>query len=315
MAMTPPSLLSVNHPLSRPKRHEAAQIRSEIGVSLVGSCNGDGGWPYVTGKRSRIEPTCWALLALGQSETRSPNVDPLRLWPRHTNWLIDVPGAPPNNAFNALAALTLLQDPSSASDAVSIVTQIVASKGIQLKRQDQSRQDNSLMAWSWIDGTFSWVEPTAWCLLLLKKAPGMARIRGADERIRTGEQMLLDRACRIGGWNYGNSNVYGKELWPYVPTTALALLAMQDRRNDPVIVRALAQLQEDVRSERSAVALALTIICLRVYGVLTDMLEQQLIELSAGGEAALGPAENVLGRAMTLYALSDASRPMTAFTV
>ena len=31
------------------------------------------------------------------------------------------------------------------------------------------RQDGSLQAWSWVDGTFSWVEPTAWCLLLLKK--------------------------------------------------------------------------------------------------------------------------------------------------
>ena len=31
------------------------------------------------------------------------------------------------------------------------------------------RQDNSLQAWSWIDQTFSWVEPTAWCLLFLKK--------------------------------------------------------------------------------------------------------------------------------------------------
>jgi hypothetical protein len=300
---------------NHPNRSEPAQIREELRAGLLKGRNTDGGWPYMAGKRSRLEPTCWALLALGHSDGLTLNVDSLRAWPRHNTWLIDVSGAPPNNAFNALAALTLLQDPSSASLAVSVITQLVGSKGIQIKQQDFQRQDNSLAAWSWIDGTFSWVEPTAWCLLLLKKSRGVVQIRGADERIRTGEQMLFDRACRVGGWNYGNSNVYGKELWPYVPTTALALLAMQDRRHDPVIIHALEQLQEDVRSERSAVALALTTICLRVYGVPSDTLEQQLIELSAGVGSALSPAENVLGRAMTLYALTDASRAMTAFTL
>ena len=43
------------------------------------------------------------------------------------------------------------------------------------------------------------------------------------DRIRTGERMLLDRACKTGGWTYGGSNVYGPERWASVPTTALAL--------------------------------------------------------------------------------------------
>jgi hypothetical protein len=301
--------------MSHSKRPEPAQIRAEIRTGLLDARNSDGGWAYMAGKHSRLEPTCWAVLALGHSDGLTPSVDPLRRWPRQDNWLVDVAGVPANNAFNALAALTFLQDPASTALAVPIVTQLVAAKGIQLRPQDFTPQDNSLAAWSWIDGTFSWVEPTAWCLLLLKKSRAVTRVSGAEERIRAGEQMLLDRACRIGGWNYGNSNVFGKELWPYVPTTALALLAMQDRRHDPVIARALDQLQNDVRSERSAVALALTVICLRVYGMPSDTLEQQLREISVGVGAGVSPAENVLGRAMTLYALTDASRAMTAFTL
>jgi hypothetical protein len=300
---------------NHPKRTEAAQIRDEIRAGLLDARNSDGGWAYMAGKRSRLEPTCWALLALGHSGGLPPNVDSLRAWPRQNEWLIDVSGGPPNHAFNAMAALTLLQNPSSASLAVPIITQLVASKGVKARQHEAFRQDNSLEAWSWIDGTFSWVEPTAWCLLLLKKGRTFAQIRGVDERIRIGEEMLFDRACQIGGWNYGNANVFGKDLWPYVPTTALGLLAMQDRRQDPVIRRALAELQDDVRTERSAVALALTVICLRVYGVPSDTLEQQLMELSAGVGSGFGPAENVLGCATTLYALSDASRAMTAFTL
>jgi hypothetical protein len=101
----------------------------------------------------------------------------------------------------------------------------------------------------------------------------------------------------------------GQKLWPYVPTTAVALLAMRDHRNHPVVTRSLEQLHKDVASERSVVALALTIICFRAYGVATAALEDAVIGLSAQA----GPA-NLLGVAMMLYALSDASQ-QTAFAV
>src|SRR6186713_3203009 len=75
-------------------------------TQLADARNADGGWAYRRGNRSRIEPTCWALLALesGGSELRV-----LEKWPRRGSWLIDAPEAPQNHAFNALAGLTLLQ--------------------------------------------------------------------------------------------------------------------------------------------------------------------------------------------------------------
>ncbi len=77
------------------------------------------------------------------------------------------------------------------------------------------------------------------------KKCGIASLRRvAAERIEIGERMLRDRACGAGGWNYGGSNVYGQELFPYVPTTALGLLAMQDHPGDPIVARALAWLSE-----------------------------------------------------------------------
>jgi hypothetical protein len=41
-----------------------------------------------------------------------------------------------------------------------------------------------------------------------------------------GEQMLLERRCRDGGWNYGNRRVLGTDLPSYPETTALALLGL-----------------------------------------------------------------------------------------
>jgi hypothetical protein len=286
-----------------------SHARAGLQTALLAARNHDGGWAYAPGRRSRIEPTCWAALALGHSEGQTPDVDALGAWKRQDAWLIDVAGAPPNTAFNALAALTFLQVPFTAALTQPIMRRLVETKGLSFGQNDVVRQDGSLQAWPWVDGTASWVEPTAWCLLLLKKLRSQAPSVEADERIKVGEQFLFDRACHDGGWNYGNKEVYGAKLWPYVPTTALALLAMRDHRNHPVVTRSLEQLQKDVASERSVVAVALTIICLRAYGVDTSALEQIVIELSAQAGR-----ENILGVAMTLYALTDANRQV-AFTV
>ena len=35
---------------------------------LLETRNGDGGWGYEPGRTSRLEPTCWALLALGGAQ-------------------------------------------------------------------------------------------------------------------------------------------------------------------------------------------------------------------------------------------------------
>src|SRR5688572_28129222 len=84
-------------------QHDYSRIRTDLRAALLAARNADGGWSYAPGKRSRIEPTCWAALALGHSEGRSPDVELLRRWKRQEGWLVDVPGAPPNIAFNALA--------------------------------------------------------------------------------------------------------------------------------------------------------------------------------------------------------------------
>jgi hypothetical protein len=252
-------------------------------------------------------------LALSQTNPQPPNLDVLARWPRRDNWLIDVAGAPPNHAFNAIVALTLLQSGSTGMLAEAIVRVLIASKGVPLPPDPAIKQDSSLQAWSWVDGTFSWVEPTAWCVLLLKQRLARGPYPDAVERVRVGEQVLNDRACRGGGWNYGNANVYGKDLLPYVPTTALALLALHDRRNEPVVVRGLEQLERDVLSERSAVALSLALICLRVYRRPTSVPEQQLTQLILDRHLSPGYSDDVLGLSMALYALSDG--PLAAFTV
>ena len=116
-----------------------------------------------------------------------------------------------------------------------------------------------------MDDTFSWVEPTAYCLLALKRARhlGVVPTRDIAARVDEAERMLADRACAGGGWNYGNAHVFDKDLRPHGPTTALALLALQDRRDLPCVQAGLSFLTAHANRERSGLALALTLICLQ----------------------------------------------------
>jgi hypothetical protein len=294
---------------------DRARVCESLRRVLLSSRNSDGGWAYASGRRSRIEPTCWALLALGRADAGRLDTGVLERWPMRDGWLTDVAGVPPNHAFNALAGLLLDQAVHTRKLADALAVRIVDAKGIAISQTDVMRQDNSLQAWSWLDGTFSWVEPTAWCLLFLKqrRARGADRQTNAGERIGVGERMLLDRVCRGGGWNYGNSNVFGQQLWPYVPTTAAALLSLQDRRGEAGVRDSVTRLREKAVSERSAVALALAVVCLRLFDAPVGAIEEALTAYAA---VMLAEADvNFMGVAMALYALAEPMRPAVPFVL
>ena len=106
-----------------------------------------------------------------------------------------------------------------------------------------------------------------WSLLGLKRLTRGARDDASQARIGEAERLLLDRMCRAGGWNHGNSNMLGTELPPYVSTSALGLLAMQDLRDREPIAGTARYVQAHRVDEPSAMALGLTAIALGIYGI------------------------------------------------
>lgn len=289
----------------------ATAPRDALRAFLLQHRNRDGGWGYFPSKASRIEPTCWALLALSRASERPIELDVLLRWPRRGGWFIDVAGAPLNYAFNALAAITALTHRDGGSDALAVARALLEVRGVRLGQGTAIRQDNSLQAWPWIDPTFSWVEPTSLCLLLVKKLRNRLPAAVATERIEIGERMLRDRACGAGGWNYGGSNVYGQELFPYVPTTALGLLAMQDHPTDPIVARALAWLTKEAASESSALALAFALIAFRACRAEAPAIEPALAAIAA----TTINRTNLLGAATGLYALTRSPIGEAAFAL
>jgi hypothetical protein len=264
-----------------------------VTTAIANGRNGDGGWGYFRSKASRLEPTAWVSL------TNSPLSDPAREWlaGRQTadGWLVDVPAVPVNYGFNGLALMALLAGGQTTPITDRLTERIVGVKGLAVAQSPALRQDNSLQAWSWVEGTFSWVEPTAYCLLGVKRARGLGAGRHTETsaRVDEAERMLADRACAGGGWNYGNANAFDKDLRPHGPTTALALLALQDRRDLPCVQTGLQFLTAHAERERSGLALALSLICLRAFGVdhaalRRAAIQQIAVSLAMGNHATLG---------------------------
>src|SRR5579863_3560749 len=213
---------------------------SRLGL-LVASQNQDGGWGYFPGKRSWLEPTAYALLALSADPRRKAAFE--RGWALVGSWQLPDGGWRPCAEVDQphwTAALAVTLYAKAGGDEAALrrgVRWLVASTGAETRvlvpvahwlRPAVVEFDPHLTGWPWHSGDSSWVEPTAHTLLALKQVAKLRRSSSSAlaGRIAMGERMLLDRRCSDGGWNYGNRRVLGVDLPSYPETTALALMAL-----------------------------------------------------------------------------------------
>lgn len=293
-------------------------VTEALAQRLREHANPDGGWGYIPGRRSRVEPTSWALLSLTAARpagdwSPDPALQFLQRARTARGLLADDADAPPNYAFSALAALTAAHiDPRLTTAWLRGPAEaIVGGRGVALLDRSETRQRNSLQAWPWIDGCFSWIEPTAWCLLLMKRLRRDWPDARLSERVEEAERLLFDCSCDGGGWNYGNGAVLDQSLDPFVPTTALALLALQDRPGHPAVRRGLAYLRTHAHDEPSGMALSLALVCLARFGMPTDALEEALVAQYERSRFL----NQLHVTAMALYALTAGRAGAEAFRV
>jgi hypothetical protein len=77
--------------------------------------------------------------------------------------------------------------------------------------------------------------------------------------------MLMDRACPGGGWNAGNGVVYGTAVAPHPDDTAIALLALRNRPQDPLVRTALNYLERTTPTLAAPWTLAWAILALAAH--------------------------------------------------
>jgi uncharacterized protein (DUF362 family) len=213
---------------------------------LAGLAHGKGGWGYVPDQPAHLEPTCLALLALSLERTRYNDAI-------ETAWgVVDA-----NRANDGTYRLSRGRLEAAWPTALVLFTQ--SALGRSLEDSDRTASallslhgqlppdrdcadlidiDYKIQGWSWAEGTFSWVEPTAWACLALAAAG-----HADSPRVLEGRQLLLDRALDEGGINYGNRRIFGRLTEPQVEPTAVMLLALQQGERTARITAALQYLR------------------------------------------------------------------------
>ncbi len=145
------------------------------------------------------------------------------------------------------------------------------------------RFDPDKYGWPWISSSASWVIPTAFSIVAIKQFTVCNRSEASENRIHLGVEMLLDRACVDGGWNSGNSVVYGVPLRAHVEATAIALLAPQDEPRSELIQRSLAWLKKQAARVDSVSSLGWCILSLFVYQEPIEALKNRLVAIVGNG--------------------------------
>jgi hypothetical protein len=249
--------------------------------------NPDGGWGFRPGTSSRVEATCWALLALWEPSEQSSE-DRVRVHRARdflqTTQLDDgswpaAPGEETGCWVTSLCCLALnaIDDKTQSSTIESGLRWICddwPSDSTTWNRfvarlsshGDVAPMNTSYRGWGWTPGTSSWVEPTSFALLALERGESQEIAGKAKRRRSLATALLFDRMCPGGGWNAGNPVVYGAAGEPGVVPTVWSLLAL---RNAPVrneITQSIDWLKRAAANMHSPGSLALTQICLRTYG-------------------------------------------------
>jgi len=255
----------------------------QVTNALIALQNPDGGWGAIQGRRSNTETTSLAVGALKSLDEQSGNDRVIR----GTIWLTERQN--PNGSWRlndvatggswttALAIIALSAFPEHKKRVLEAARWLLVQEGSKpgilaqlilwaTGRSNINRVNRDLVGWSWVPHSFSWVEPTSYALTALKKVRASLDAETVNERIQQGEAMIYDRMCKGGGWNYGNSKVLDYALWPYPDTTAVALIALQDRAADPANQESLQALRKTADEANSGLAASWAAISLNVYG-------------------------------------------------
>ncbi|MEM9069587.1 MAG: hypothetical protein AAGE52_13830 [Myxococcota bacterium] len=228
-------------------------------------------WGYRYNEDGAAEPTAIAAIALATHQQRPDLVTAALEWLKEIQK--DHGGVPilPNFApywptSIALEAWARAGKGAYGEVADRATAYLLDHAGRALPQNDLFGHDSTLVGWSWVDNTHSWVEPTSYAISALREAGA------ADHaRVREGVRLLLDRCLPEGGWNYGNTRVMQNVLRPFPATTGVALVALRGEARTPPIERSLAYLRDTAPTIPAPLSLAWATLGLRAWGETIDL--------------------------------------------
>jgi hypothetical protein len=239
-----------------------------------------GGWAALRSSvQASLESTCLAALAVGSHDSDEARLaqeflvrvqNPNGSWPAFS-------GDDRDGAWVTSLASLALRDVATAIPArLSGIHWLMKCQGREanwfwrwkfLTADRHVRFDPDKFGWPWIPETVSWVVPTSFAILALSQGPcSCGVLEEIPIRVDRGIEMLMDRACPGGGWNAGNGVVYGSTVLPHPDDTAIALLALNNRTQHPVVQASLKWLERTAKTLTAPWSLAWAILALAAHG-------------------------------------------------
>lgn len=227
----------------------------------------EGGFSSRPGGQYRPDATAWAALALrtGGIEPERLDAAMLRLGKSQAEDGRIALAADQPEAFwpTALAILAWHKNPGFVHCQSRAAAFLLKTTGNHFKRTSDSPagHDTNIRGWPWIEGTHSWVEPTSLGMIALR----ICGNEGGD-RVEEACRLLRDRQLSRGGWNYGNTTVFGTELEAMPESTGLALSALPGLTARQGVSRSLVMLKESIRTLKTPLSLGWAILGLAAWG-------------------------------------------------
>jgi hypothetical protein len=216
----------------------------------------------------RTDATAWAIIVLtalnelpllidrGRARLRSEQASDGRVSLSKDN---------PDSFWPTALAVLAWQDATAYADAQKqAVKFLLETTGVHYRSQSSevAGHDASLKGWPWVANTHSWIEPTVLSVLALSAAG-----YGRHDRVQEAIRMIQNRQLPHGGWNYGNTFVFGRELRPMPESTGTALAGLAGHVEVGMVARSLDYLQGEVNGLRTPVSLGWGLLGLAAWGM------------------------------------------------
>ena len=226
-----------------------------------------GGFANRPGGHYRPDATAWAVISLRMCGVTGQRLHDARqslaasqlgdgrvvLSPDHPSTFWPTP----------LAVLAWSGEPEFGEPQSRAVSFLLKTTGKHFKRSVDSPagHDTAIRGWPWTEETHSWVEPTSLAIIALRVMGS-----GGNERVAEGIRLLLDRQLSRGGWNYGNTTVFGTELTAMPESTGLALSALSGLANKLDVTHSIIGLKDTVKTLTTPFSLGWAILGLSAWG-------------------------------------------------
>lgn len=249
----------------------------------------NGGFPYQPATESRPDSTAWAVMALSISDAPTFTCDKGRAYlleQQDTLGRVCISRSHPKASWPTPLAMLAWHSSLHYRQPEHLASQFLLTfTGNHFPPSDAYfiGHDPSIIGWPWIADTHGWIIPTGMAILALQVA-GL----GTHTRVQEGQAMILNRQLPHGGWNYGNTSVFEKELHPLPECTGIALQALADDTNFQDVERSLDYLLKKLPTLHTPISLGWALLGLGAWGLRPSHAEE-LILTSLGRQKRYGP--------------------------